>query len=117
MLFGEKDLVYEVPEENLRFHRRGPDSGWLPISSMPKELRPNGFVYLMVDDRLAARCRVKGIGFRRYRWSHEAPGDTSDIGPGATLELHKDGWEYISEDLAADSEEIGGYRYLAPSVD
>lgn len=114
VLFGEKDLVYEVPEENVRFHRQGPDSRWLPISSFPKELRPHGYVYLAVDDRLVSRCRVKGVGFRTQRWSHEAPGVTSDLGPGPTLELHKDGWDFVSEDLSFDTEETPSYRYLTP---
>lgn len=116
-LFGDKDLAYEVPEGNLRFHVQGPDSEWLPISSMPKELRPHGLVYLSVDDRLVARCRVKGIGFRARRWTHEAPGVTSDVGPGATLELHKDGWDFMSFDLGPDRDEVHGYRYLAPLPD
>lgn len=113
-LFGDKDLIYEVPEDNLRFHRQGPDSHWLPISSMPKELRPNGFVYLVVDDRAVSRCRVIGVGFRTQRWSHEGPSTTSDLGPGATLELYRDGWESVAEDLTSDGEQVSGYRYLTP---
>lgn len=115
VLFGEMDLVYEVPEDNLRFHRQGPDNDWVPISSMPTELRPRGFVYLAVDDRLVARCRVKRIGFRSRRWTHEPPGVTSDAGPGATIELAKDGWEFVSEDMGPECGEVRGYRYRPPT--
>ncbi len=118
VLFGDKDLAYEIPENNLRYHTRGADSTWLPISSMPKELRPDGVVYLQTDSVLIARCRVKGIGFRDHRWTHEAPGVTTDIGPGATLELHKDAWDFLSVDLGPDGEvDVQGYRYITTSTD
>ena len=85
---------------------------------MPKELRPGGYVYLQADRRLVARCRVKGIGYRDRRWTHEAPGETSDAGPGATLELHPDDWDFVSIDLGAEGEvEVQSYRYLTTDAD
>jgi hypothetical protein len=117
-LFGDRDLAYEIPDTNLRYHVQGSDSGWLAISSMPRELRESGWVYLQTGRNLAARCRVKGIGFRDRRWTHEGPGDTFDAGPGATLELYGDGWEYVSIDLGPDGDvEVDGYRYLITEPD
>jgi hypothetical protein len=117
-LFGDKDLAYEIPDTNLRYHVQGIDSGWLSISLMPKELRDNGWVYLQTGPKLVARCRVKSIGFRRRRWTHEKPGDTSDAGPGGVLELFEDGWEFVSIDLGPDGEqEVRGYRYLITDPD
>ncbi len=111
-LFGDKDLAYEIPDSNVRYHVQGPDQGWLPISTMPTELREHGWVYLKSDDYLVARCRVKSVGFRDQRWSHEHPDTTSDVGPGATLELDG-GWEFLSDDVGPDGiVEIRGYQYL-----
>jgi hypothetical protein len=85
---------------------------------MPRELRESGWVYLQTDRKLVARCRVKAIGFRDRRWTHEKPGDTSDAGPGATLELYGDDWEFVSIDLGPEGEvEVGGYRYLITEPD
>ena len=79
---------------------------------MPTELRERGWVYLKVDDYLAARCRVVEVGYRDRRWSHEAPGVTSDIGSGATLELDGN-WDFMSLDVGPDEAvEIRGYVYL-----
>ena len=117
-LFGDKDLAYEIPDANLRYHVQGSDSNWLSISSMRRELRDGGWVYLQTGSKLVARCRVKTIGFRQRRWTHEQPGDTSDAGPGGTLELYADGWEFVSIDLGADGERaIQGYRYLVTDAD
>ena len=117
-LFGDKDLAYEIPEANLRYHVQGSDSNWLSISSMPRELRDGGWVYLQTGSKLVARCRVKAIGFRQRRWTHEKPGDTSDAGPGGTLELYEDGWEFVSIDLGPEGErEVRGYRYLITEAD
>jgi hypothetical protein len=117
-LSGDKDLAYEIPDSNLRYHVQGSDSGWLSISTMPKELRDGGWVYLQTGRKLVARCRVSGIGFRKQRWSHEKPDDTSDAGPGGTLELFGDGWETVSIDLGPEGEhEVRGYRYLITDPD
>ncbi len=117
-LLGDKDLAYEIPDGSLRFHIQGADSTWLSISSMPRELRDGGYVYLQSDRNLLARCRVKGIGFRERRWTHAEPGVTSDAGPGATIELHEGDWELMSIDLGAEGEaEIRGYRYLVSGPD
>ena len=117
-LFGDKDLAYEIPDGSLRFHVQGPDSSWLPISVMPTEVRDGGLVYLQSEGKLVARSRVTGIGFRKRRWTHEAPGASSDAGPGATLDLHEDDWELISIDLGlAGEEEVQGYRYLVTLED
>ncbi|NNE95644.1 MAG: hypothetical protein HKN24_06415 [Acidimicrobiales bacterium] len=117
-LFGQYALAYEIPEQNLRYHTQGSDSDWLPIASMPRDLRHSGWVYLQIDRKLVARCRVRTIGFRDRRWTHEKPGDTRDAGPGGTLELFDDGWEFISIDLgpAGDRSEAG-YRYLVTGPD
>ncbi len=117
-LFGALDLAYEIPDTNLRYHIQGADKDWLPISSMPKELRANGYVFLQSESRLVARCPVKGIGFRERRWSHERPEASSDMGPGATLELHGDSWEFLSINLGSEGEaDIVGYRYLETDAD
>ncbi|MFW2383489.1 MAG: hypothetical protein ACN4GZ_17175 [Acidimicrobiales bacterium] len=118
MLVGDKDLAYEIPDTNLRYHVQGTDSGWLSISTMPKELRESGWVYLQTGRKLVARCRVKGIGFRQRRWSHEKPGDTADAGPGGTIEVFDDGWEFVSIDLGVDGDkEVSGYRYVITDPD
>jgi hypothetical protein len=118
VLFGDKDLAYEIPDSNLRYHVQGTDSGWLSISTMPKELRDSGWVYLQTGRKLVARCRVKGIGFRQRRWSHEKPGDTADGGPGGTLELFDEGWEFVSIDLGGEGDkEVRGYRYVITDTD
>ncbi len=117
-LFGDRDLAYEIPDNNLRHHVQGSDSGWLSISSMPKGLRDGGWVYLQTGRKLVARCRVSGIGFRKQRWTHEKPEDTSDAGPGGTLELFSDGWEFVSIDLGPEGEqEVRGYRYVITDPD
>jgi len=112
------DLAYEIPDGSLRYHVQGSDSTWLPISSMPRDLRDGGWVYLQSHRKLVARCRVKGIGFRDRRWTHAEPGATADAGPGATLELHTDDWELVSIDLGSEGEaEVRGYRYLVSYPD
>lgn len=116
-LVGDKDLAYEIPDTNLRYHVQGADKVWLPISTMPTELRSNGWVYLKSDDRVVARCRVKGVGYRDQRWSHESAETTSDVGPGPTLELSGD-WEFMSVDIGPNGAvEIRGYSYLATGDD
>ena len=116
-LAGGKDLAYEIPENNLRHHVQGPDKSWLPISTMPTELRNKGWVYLKCDDRVVARCRVRNVGFRDQRWSHESSNTTSDIGPGATLEVDGD-WEFLSVGLGPDEgHEITGYLYVITDAD
>ncbi len=117
-LTGNKDLAYAIPAHNLRYHVQGADKDWLPISSMPHELRADGFVYLQDDAELIARCKVRGVGFRERRWTHEHPSSTADAGPGATLELFGDDWEFVSIDLGPEGEaEIRGYRYLVATTD
>ncbi len=117
-LTGNKDLAYAIPANNLRYHVQGADKDWLPISSMPHELRADGFVYLQDDAELIARCKVRGVGFRERRWTHEHPSTTADAGPGATLELFGDDWEFVSIDLGPDGEvEVRGYRYLVTTPD
>jgi len=118
VLFGDKDLAYEIPDTNLRFHTQGTDSHWLPISSMPRELREGGWVYLQTERRLIAKCRVKCIGFRDRRWTHGKSETTFDAGPGATLELHGDDWEFVSIDLGPEGDaDVRGYRYIITEAD
>ncbi len=112
-LVGTKDLAYEIPANTLRYHVQGPDQGWLPISSMPKDLRDRGWVYLQAEGELVAKCQVKGIGFRDKRWTHEHADTSFDSGPGPTLELEGEHWQFISIDLGPEGEaEISGYRYV-----
>ena len=112
-LTGAFDLSYEVPDENVTFHVRGPESEWLAISSFPAALRANGWVYLQVDGDVVARARVKGIGYRDKRWSQEPSATSSDIGGGPTIELHPDSWERLRVWLgAAGDAPVKGYRYL-----
>lgn len=112
-LTGSFDLSYEVPDDNVSFHVRGPESGWLALSSFPTALRPNGWAYLQVDGDVVARARVKGIGYRDKRWSQEPSATSSDIGGGPTLELHPDSWERLRVWLGTAGEQpVKGYRYL-----
>lgn len=116
-LVGDKDLAYEIPPSDLRYFVTGTESTWLPISTMPRELRPDGSVYLQAGRDLVARARVRGIGFRERRWAHAAPAVASDLGPGATLEL--DGaWETVAVDLGpAGDAPVHGYRYVVVRSD
>lgn len=117
-LTGSYDLSYEVPEENVPFHVSGADHDWLPISTLPAQLRPSGWVYLQVDNHVVARARVRGIGFRERRWSHQPIDTASDAGDGPTLELHPGSWEHLRESLGADGDRpIPGYRYLHTGSD
>lgn len=111
-LVSDKDLAYKIPPEDFAYFSGGPEAGWLPISRMPKDLRPGGTIYLQIDAELVAQARVKGVGFREQRWDHTAPDATTDLGPGATLELDG-GWSGASIDLGPDgTTPVTGYRYL-----
>lgn len=115
-LSGEHDLAYEIAPSDLRYHTGGPDADWLPISSLPKALRPGGYGYIQLDEELVARARVRGVGFRERRWDHAAPEVASDLGPGATLEL--DGWHMVSIDLGPEGAvPVSQFRYLSTSAD
>ena len=112
-LTGAFDLSYEVPDENVTFHVRGTESGWLALSAFPAALRANGWVYLQVDGDVVARARVKGIGYRDKRWSQEPSATASDIGGGPTIEVREDSWERLSVWLGSEGERpIKGFRYL-----
>ena len=116
-LVGVHDLAYEIPPDDLRYYISGAEAGWLPISSVPRDLRAHGSVYLQAGRDLVARARVRGIGFRDRRWDHAAPEAATDLGPGATLELEQS-WELVSIDLGAEGEvESSGYRYLVSLPD
>lgn len=111
-LIGDKDLAYEIPPSDLRYFTTGAEADWLPLSLMPRELRPRGFVYLQIDADLVARARVSGVGFRDRRWAHAAPEAATELGPGATLELEA-GWSPVDIDLGPDGDApVSGYRYL-----
>lgn len=117
-LTGSFDLAYEVPDDNVGFHVRGPESGWMAISSFPTMLRPDGWVYLQVDADVVARARVKGIGYRDKRWSQEPSATSHDLGGGPTLELFPDSWERMRVWLGDDAEApVSGYRYLVTVSD
>jgi len=112
-LTGTCDLSYEVPDENVPHHVRGTDHDWLPISTFPARLRANGWVYLQVDQDLVARARVRGVGFRDRRWTHQPTAAASDMGAGPTLELHTDSWERRRWPLGPEGDRpVKGYRYL-----
>lgn len=116
-LVGDKDLAYEIPPSDLEYFISGSDAGWLPITRMPKELRPGGIVYLQIDSDLVAQAVVRGIGFREQRWDHAAPDVATDLGPGATLEL-AGGWSGASVDLGRDGTvPVKDYRYLVVMPD
>ncbi len=117
-LTGDCDLSYEVPDEYVPHHVRGADHDWLPISTFPTRLRPNGWVYLQVDRDVVARARVRGVGFRDRRWTHQPTATASDMGAGPTLELHRDSWERNRWSLGPDGDrEVKGYRYLVTGGD
>ena len=86
-LIGEHDLAYEIPPDDLGSYISGSEADWLPVSTMLSGLRSAGYVDLQIDEELVARARVKGIGYRERRWD---PVASSDLGPGATIEV--DGW-------------------------
>lgn len=112
-LFGDCDLAYEIPDDNAYFHMHSADNDWVAITSFPKRLRSDGWLYLQVDDQVVARCRVRGVGFREKRWSQEPSEQTADLGPGPTLELREQTWERFRRDLGPQGEaEVNGYRYL-----
>ncbi len=116
-LVGDKDLAYEIPPDDFAYFTGGPEADWLPISRMPKELRPGGTVYLQIDAELVAQARVRGVGFREQRWDHAAPDVASDLGPGATLEL-EGGWSGASIDLGPEgAASVTDYRYLVRLAD
>lgn len=117
-LTGTCDLSYEVPDDFVPHHVRGPDHDWLPISTFPRRLRAGGFVYLQVDEDLVARARVRGVGFRDRRWAHQPTETASDLGAGPTLELQTDSWERGRWPLGPEGERtVKGYRYLVTSPD
>lgn len=117
-LTGTFDLAYEVPEDNVGFHVRGPEAGWLAVSSFPTALRAHGWVYLQVDGDVVARARVKGIGYREKRWSQEPSAHSSDLGGGPTIEVYQDSWERLRVWLGIEGERpVKGYRYLLTAGD
>jgi len=115
VLLGDKDV--SVPVWDFDVHMDGPGRGWLfAENGFPWELRPGGWVYLRHEGRLGGRARVKGIGFRDVRQYHT--GDSSDAGPGPTIEVDPDTWEPTSIDLGELSEsQRQGYRYLITAID
>lgn len=116
-LVGDKDLAYEIPPSDFEYFISGPESGWLPITQMPKQLRPRGYVYLQIDGDLVAKAQVRSIGFREQRWDHAAPDVATDLGPGPTIEV-EGGWSGASIDLGPDgTAAINGYRYLVETAD
>jgi len=115
-LIGESDLAYEIPPSDLRYYIDGSEADWLPVSSLPTELRTGGYVYLQVDEQLVARARVRGIGFRERRWDHAAPAAASDLGPGATVEVGS--WDMVSVDLGPEGAvPVQRFRYVTTSGD
>ena len=115
-LVGQHDLAYEIPPSDLRYFIGGSEAAWLPVSSLPTDLRAGGYVYLQVDEELVARARVKGIGFRERRWDHAAPEVAGDLGPGATIEV--DGWQMVSVDLGPDGAvPVPRFRYVTTTDD
>lgn len=115
-LVGENDLAYEIPPSDLRHYIDGSEADWLPVSKLPAELRGGGHVYLQVDNRLVARARVRGIGFRERRWDHASPAVASDLGPGATIEVGS--WEMVSIDLGPEGAvPVPHFRYVTVAGD
>lgn len=111
-LTGAHDLAYEIPPDDLRYYISGSEADWLPVTTLPTELRASGHVYLQIDEELVARARVRGIGFRERRWDHAAPEVAGDLGPGATIEV--DRWEMVSIDLGPEGAlPVPRFRYLA----
>lgn len=117
-LTGSCDLSYEVPHDHVPYHVSGADHDWLAISSFPRRLRADGWVYLQVDEDLVARARVRGVGFRDRRWSHGPTETASDAGAGPTLELQRNSWERLLVPLGPEGERpVKGYRYLQTEAD
>ncbi len=115
-LGGENDLAYEIPPSDLRYFIDGREADWLPVLNLPTGLRGGGYVYLQVDNRIVARARVRGIGFRERRWDHAAPDVASDLGPGATIEVGR--WEMVSIDLGPEGAvPVGRFRYVTTAGD
>lgn len=115
-LVGQHDLAYEIPPDDLRYFIGGSEAGWLPISTLPTELRAGGYVYLQIDEELVAKARVAGIGFRERRWDHAGPDEASDLGPGATIEVGD--WGMVSIDLGPEgATPVQRFRYLTTAAD
>lgn len=115
-LVGDCDLAYEIVSFDLRYHISGPEADWLPVSSLPSDLRAGGYVYLQVDQDLVARAKARHIGFRERRWDHAGPDVASDLGPGATIEVGR--WEMVAIELGPDGAvPVPGFRYLTTSAD
>jgi hypothetical protein len=86
-------------------------SDWLITQGYPHDLRPGGWVYLRVDERLAARVRAVGM-----RWRDDRPWRTGDepgtFGPGLVFAVDPTSWERFDQQLGDDAERMRqGYRY------
>ena len=110
VLTGNHDLVY--PVISVSDHMEGPGNEWLSLKVFPHHLRPKGFVYLKLGGQVAARARVRGIGYRENVVEH-TPNDDGVFAPlvsTATLELEPGTWEAV--DFPAAKSHQQGFRYL-----
>ncbi len=91
----------------------GERTDWLVGHGYPHDLRPRGWVYLRYEDRLAARVRAVGMGWREDRpvRTGEDPGGKG-FGPGLVFEVDPETWQRFDQPLGEDAGWMHqGYRY------
>ncbi len=91
----------------------GAKTDWLVSQGYPHDLRPRGWLYLRYQERLAARVRAVGMGWREERpvRTGEDPGGKG-FGPGLVFEVDPETWEPFEQALGKDAERMHqGYRY------
>lgn len=91
----------------------GARTDWLVAQGYPHDLHRRDWVYLRLEDRLAARVRARGM-----RWREERPVRNGDdlsgdgFGPGLVFDVDPDTWEPFNQALGEDAERMRqGYRY------
>lgn len=109
-LSGTKDV--SVPEHSLDPYL-GAKTDWLVSQGYPSDLRPRGWIYLRCDDRLAARVRAVGMGWRDERpVRHGEDPSGKGFGPGLVFVVDPETWEPFDQALGDDADRMRqGYRY------
>jgi hypothetical protein len=110
-LSGTKDL--SIPMHAVEPYL-GSMTDWLTAThGYPHDLRPGGWVYLRVKERLAARVRVLGIAWRDERPERIGADPTSKgWGAGLVFSVDPATWERFDQALGEDAERMRqGYRY------
>ena len=114
-LSGEFDLVY--PVHVAEHHTTGDGNDWLFLTTFPRRLRSDGWVYLKVGNEVVARARVRSIGYRENVEEHtpDDHGVHHNVEFTATLEVDPESWERVR--FPADDHHLQGIRYLRTNDD